>query len=109
MRLLDLSIVLEVIIDALADRPIAQQQLVHGGHYLFAQVLAHLVAQDDAPCGEALAERAPGKRLAAIPIELAKSAPHTTGIWATVIASAVGSQNARSSPLALTPRGRLKS
>jgi hypothetical protein len=57
--MLDLADVLELVVDALDDRPLAQQELVGGGQNALAHVLAYLGDQRDALGGEQLL----GKRL----------------------------------------------
>lgn len=51
---LDLADILELVVDALDDRPLAQQQLIGVGQDPLAHVLAHFGDQQDALCREEL-------------------------------------------------------
>jgi len=82
--MLDLADVLELVIDALDDRTLAQQQSVGGGKDPFTHILAQLGDQQEALPGEELLSQRLGDG-ATIAKELAKEATHEARDGATVI------------------------
>ncbi len=101
--MLDLADVLELVVDALNDRSLAQQELVGGGEDPLAHILAQLGDQQDALGREELL----GERLgdvATVAKQLAEEAAHETGNLSAVIDVAGVRQNASNSPRSLTTR-----
>ena len=87
--MLNLTDILELVIDALDDRPLAEQELVGVGQYAFTHILAHLGNELNAVLDEQLLGKGLGD-VAAIPKELAKAAADEPGDRAAIIDVARG-------------------